>query len=190
MEATDDVFSGALWVHDWVQLGLRKTVENCVKQHRINGVSLGSGPGGRWFKSTRPDHFQISIYHRFTRSFLPGLLSSFVDPLWTNLGKAPADRERKCETDRDLNFRFCTPAERLLYFKNRCPLHHFKSQAYGAKDLLAAPGGRLPVRPHRIAVGPIHFNEKPTFQPSGPPASLSRRESATGELPSQFRQQR
>src|SRR6516165_875036 len=29
-----------------------------------------------------------------------------------------------------------------------------------------APGGRLPARPHRIAVGPIHFNEKLTIRPS------------------------
>ncbi len=28
-----------------------------VKRHRINEIVLGSGPGGRWFKSTRPDHF-------------------------------------------------------------------------------------------------------------------------------------
>jgi hypothetical protein len=30
-----------------------------VRRRSFRGRSLGSGPGGRWFKSTRPDHFSL-----------------------------------------------------------------------------------------------------------------------------------
>jgi hypothetical protein len=58
-------------------------------------LSLSSGPGGRWFKSTRPDHFQIFACHWFTPSFLLRLRRSFVDRLWTNFGRARPGRARK-----------------------------------------------------------------------------------------------
>ena len=48
------------WVQVWVQHRPQKSGENEAKRHRINEIVLGSGPGGRWFKSTRPDHFSAS----------------------------------------------------------------------------------------------------------------------------------
>src|SRR5580700_2250091 len=41
----------------------------------------GSGPGGRWFESTRPDHFQLvvlaSFLHRVTRLWRRAFLNYF-----------------------------------------------------------------------------------------------------------------
>ena len=58
-----------------------------VRQHLIVGAWLslarapGSGPGGRWFKSTRPDHFQTPPF--IGLNYL--LIFSCACVLWTNV---------------------------------------------------------------------------------------------------------
>jgi hypothetical protein len=43
----------------WPSWPIPRYSESCKwrQSHDLVNLSYGSGPGGRWFKSTRPDHF-------------------------------------------------------------------------------------------------------------------------------------
>ena len=68
------------------------------------GSAPGSGPGGRRFKSSRPDHLQNPARHWLTFPFIFAISSGFVDLLWTNWANDPLDRVCKRQAHEDLDF--------------------------------------------------------------------------------------